>query len=125
MPMTFCKECDGKVSDTAATCPHCGAPVAAPAANYVSSAPEMPPPVKEKSTWWMWVIGVPIGLFILMMIIGSLNSNPEKSRARDVYSLCMSDLESAKRGMSSTQSFIAGTCESLRNDFIKKYNASP
>ncbi len=73
----------------------------------------------------MWLLGVPVGLFILVMVIGSMNSNPEKTQARRVYELCKSDLASSDRARSSSSSVIAGACEGLRSDYIKKYNATP
>jgi RNA polymerase subunit RPABC4/transcription elongation factor Spt4 len=120
MAIISCKECSGKVSDTAATCPHCGAAVAVkPFLAPVAVAP------KEKSTWWKWVLGVPVGLFILMMVIGSLNSNPEKTQDRRVYEQCLSDLAGADRARSSAGSAMAGMCERFRSDYVKKWNSNP
>lgn len=120
MALISCRECTGKVSDTAAACPHCGAAVAQPV-----FATALPVPEKEKSTWWMWVLGVPVALFILVMVIGSMNSNPEKTQARQVYEQCKSELDGADRARSSAASTIAGVCERFRSDYVKKYNTNP
>lgn len=127
MAIISCKECSGKVSDTAATCPHCGAPVVAPMPAAVA------PVAVEKSGggWWKWVLGVPVGLFILMMVIGSLSSGgggsaPDaKTMDRRVYQQCLSDLAAADRGRSSAATPMAGMCERFRSDYVKKYNATP
>ena len=69
--MIICSECHGNVSDTAATCPHCGAPVAIQL-GATASAQDTASADREKagSTWWKWVIGVPVGLFVLFIVIG-------------------------------------------------------
>ncbi|UUZ68103.1 hypothetical protein LP416_27950 [Polaromonas sp. P2-4] len=121
MAIIACKECGGKVSDMANTCPHCGVGVTVP----MPAAPVAVPAEKQGSTWWKWVLGVPVGLFVLVMAIGSANSNPEKTQARRVYELCRSDLESADRARSSAGPTIAGVCENLRSDFVRKYNSNP
>lgn len=76
MAIIECKECGGKVSDSAAACPHCGAPVAVAA---VSAAPEEA--TKKGGRWkWVlaWIFGVPVGLFVLLMAIGMLSGNSSK-----------------------------------------------
>lgn len=108
MALVNCRECNGQVSDSAAACPHCGAKVP-----------------KKPSNTWKWVIGVPAGLFVAMMVIGSMNSDPEKTKARQVYELCLSDLASADRARNGTSNFIAGTCERLKSEFHAKYGTNP
>jgi hypothetical protein len=115
MALVSCVECGGKVSDAAATCPHCGVAVAMPLAAGK----------KAGRSWWKWVLGVPVGLFALVMVVGLMNSNPEKSRARDAYELCMKDLASADRARSGTGAVLAGMCEKMRQDFVAKYHVSP
>lgn len=120
MAIIECKECGGKVSDSAAACPHCGAPVAVAA---VSAAPAEP---KKKRGWWKWVLGVPVGLFALLMVIGSLQpANPEKDRARLVYSRCIEQLESSDRARLPTANGLATMCERFRQEFRAKYGVNP
>lgn len=122
MAIIACKECGGKVSDTAVTCPHCGAAVATPK----PAAPVVVPVEKKGNTWWMWVFGVPVGLFVLVMVIGSLNpDSPEKARDRRVYEQCRSDLDAADRARSSTATILAGVCERFRAEYVQKYKSTP
>lgn len=119
MAIIACGECSGKVSDTAAVCPHCGAPVAKKA------APAPAVPAKKSGGVWKWILGVPVGLFVLVMIVGSLNSDPEKSKARHAYEVCMDSLSANDRSRAGNGAFIAGACESMRNEFIRKYGSTP
>lgn len=123
MAIIFCTECSGKISDTAATCPHCGAPGPTPApAPAVDSQTAT---AKKSGGIWKWIFGVPVGLFVLMIIYGSLISNPERIHDRNVYETCMDSLKSDDRARSGNGAFIGGVCEKMRNDFIKKYGTTP
>lgn len=70
MALFECGECRGKVSDTADKCPHCGAPVAKAAVlpPVIESVPE------KKGGVLKWVLGLPAGLFVLVMVIGGIAS---------------------------------------------------
>ena len=70
MALFECGECQGKVSDMADKCPHCGAPVAkaAVALPVTESVPA------KKSGVLKWVLCVPAGLFVLVMVIGGIAS---------------------------------------------------
>lgn len=106
MALITCKECSNEVSSTAAACPKCGARV------------------KPKSNVLPWVLGVPVGLFVLMMAIGSANSNPEKTRARQAFELCMKDLDDRLRDPGTTP-LVRGACQKMREDFVRKYGVEP
>ena len=123
MAITLCTECSGKISDTAATCPHCGAP--GPKTGTAAAVVAQAAPVKKSGGVWKWVLGVPVGLFVLVMVIGSMNSNPEKTQARRAYEACMDSLSADDRARAGNGRFIAGACESMRNDFIRKYGVNP
>ena len=76
MALTTCWECKKEISDTAAVCPHCGAAGTAGTMLTPLSAATPSPPTRavKKSgggTWLPWVIGVPIGLIILMLVMGA------------------------------------------------------
>jgi len=106
MAITVCQECKGQVSDSAQTCPHCGAKQ------------------KRSSSTWKWVLGVPVALLALMLIVGASVGDSEKSHQRDVISLCWKDHE-RKSFDPDTKRFIASTCENLEAQFQKKYGHSP
>ncbi len=63
--------------------------------------------------------------FALFMVVGMLNSNPEKTQARNAYDTCLDSLSSSDRARNGTSSFIAGACEKMRADFIQKYGVNP
>ena len=68
MAMTACSECGNEISTTAKACPKCGAIVPRPKI-------------------WPWLIGVPVALFIVLLIYGS--TIPEyESKARRVREVC-------------------------------------
>lgn len=115
MALVKCWECSKEISDSAANCPHCGA---AQHRGEVSSKP-------KSGGWWKWAIGLPVGGFALLMVIGAMNSNPEKTQARRAYETCMAESASADRARSSTSSFVASTCERMRADFVAKYGVTP
>jgi hypothetical protein len=68
MAMINCHECKAEISSTAKACPKCGAKV----------------PTKPI---WPWLLGVPFGLLILMMIWGTTIPDYEHD-ARAARSLC-------------------------------------
>ncbi|MCO5110030.1 MAG: hypothetical protein M9929_04185 [Burkholderiaceae bacterium] len=107
MALVTCRECGGTVSSEAQNCPSCGVRV------------------KPKAKIWRWVFGVPVALFALVMAIGAMNSNPEKNQARRAYEMCQDSLASADRARNGTASFVAGTCEKMRQDFVNKYGVNP
>nr|WP_139183761.1 hypothetical protein [Pseudomonas sp. NFPP33] len=109
MAMTVCHECKKDISSTAKACPHCGA--------------EAP-----KTKIWPWIIGIPVILFVGLMIIGFFASNSprgqEKAKARDAISLCWEEQQD-KSITPESQRFIASVCYKMEQEFRDKYRASP
>lgn len=126
MAIVFCQECRKEISDKAQACPHCGAPLAL--------AAEKPIPVvvvtegKKGGRVWMWILGVPAALFIVVMVIGATVGNtPEaqqRSLERDKISACW-DLQKKKSLDPSTARFTASLCERMEDDFRRKHNRNP
>jgi RNA polymerase subunit RPABC4/transcription elongation factor Spt4 len=127
MSLISCKECSGQVSDSAATCPHCGAPVLATkeSGQRIGVAATVQP--EKKGGVWKWVIGVPVVLFIFMMLMSGSDKAkyPGKSQDRAVYETCMDSLKADDRARGGNGAFIAGACEKIRNDYIQKYGTTP
>lgn len=125
--MIACAECSKEISNKAASCPHCGAPIAAPAPPHASNAPAL----EAKSTgssWLKWLIGVPVGGFIILMIVGSCAGNtPDgkaRAAARDAIGLCWS--EQAKKSLSpGAARFVAGACEKMEADYRSRWGSNP
>lgn len=124
MALIPCGECGREVSDKAAACPHCGAPVSSGESVQNRRVEESQP---RKTSRWKWVVGVPVGTFILLMIIGSCADTPEareRQSSREAIDLCWS--EQAKKSNSPGASrFIAGACEKMENDYRRKWGRNP
>lgn len=169
MALIACSECRREISDKAASCPGCGAPVVKPVAETdVGACPCCATPVKlsaescgkckaifsddgwrpiaggastaakvenastsvEKSgsSLWKWLFGVPIGGFVLLMIVGACAGNTpdgkERQASRDAISLCWSE-QGRKSLDSGTARFVASTCEKMESDYRAKWGRNP
>lgn len=141
----FCPNCNYELSLKAEACPSCKAifdhgsswaptqeprgtaqqrkrPTSTEAAQSPTYAAPTPP---KKGGVWRWVVGIPIGLFAVVMAIGTAVSDPDRMRDRDAYEICMDSLAGADRARNGTSTFIAGACEKMRNDFIAKWGRAP
>ena len=113
MSIVNCTECNKEISDKAKSCPHCGA---------------------KKKASWLWLkllIGIPVGLFLLMMFIGwmssgnsSGSSSSAKSRDRDAIQMCWQE-QSRKSLDPGAARLAAGACEMMERNFRGTYNAQP
>ena len=128
MALFNCGECGKTLSDKAMLCPHCGAPAAVksgPTGTATASAvaaPEENPggtvPV------WALVAGALVVGFILLGVLGGGDDSP-RGLDRRVYKQCLSELEAADRGRASSAGTIAGACEGMRQDFVRKHGVAP
>ena len=87
MPMALikCSECGTEISDKAASCPRCGNPMAtisSPKASAFALPPPYvaPPAQPRKGGWLKWVFIVPVLLFAIVMVIGTM-SDPDGTQA--------------------------------------------
>ena len=109
MSLITCDECNAEISDQAKACPNCGA--------------------KKKGSWlWLKLLfGVPVGAFVLMLIIGSCSPSPatdNKSRDRGAIKLCWQE-QSRKSLDPGSARFAASACEMMEREFRGRYNAQP
>jgi hypothetical protein len=105
MAMTACWECKKDISDTAATCPHCGAERKAAAVNVIK---------EKKGNTLLWIIGVPVALFLLFLAYGA--SIPEyKAAAMQRRDICEKLAAPYQRG----------ECDRIYAADIAKGQASP
>lgn len=111
MAIITCPECNKEISDQAKACPHCGA---------------------KKPTDWFWLkllLGIPVGLFLLVMLIGSCTpkagtESDSKAQDRRVIKLCWEE-QSRKSLDPGAARYAAGMCENMERDFRGKYNQNP
>lgn len=101
----------------------------APAGAAPARSSEQGVPREQRSaSKWPWVMGVPIGLFALFMIYGSIASNTpegrEKSRQRGAIELCWKE-QGRKSLDPGTQRFVAGTCEMMESKFRERFHVEP
>lgn len=88
------------------------------------------PPSEEqkKSNWWKWAIGVPVGGFALLMIIGSCAANTpdgkERSNSRLAIELCWNE-QSRKSLDPSAARFAASACEKMESDYRNRWGTNP
>ena len=112
MAIMACVECKKDVSDTAGSCPHCGAKV------------------PRSGLGWFGKTVIGLGsAFALVMFIGSCaqrNDPDYEARLRDqrVYEMCIKDRDEAKWNPSRQQA-IGYMCEGLRLDFKNKWKREP
>jgi hypothetical protein len=70
-----------------------------------------------------WIIGVPIALFLLIVIIKPA-TNPEVVKLRDGLDRCWKD--QAKKSLTPADArIIASVCEGIENELKTKYGVNP
>ena len=141
----YCPNCNYELSLKAEACPNCKAifdlgsswaPIEKPQADVHPrkvthwhetpvAAPTEGPTSPKKGGLWRWIIGVPVALFAAVMVLGSINADPDKLRDRRAYEFCLDSLASADRSRNGTGNFVAGACEKMRSDFVAKYGRNP
>lgn len=94
MALVKCSECHAEISDTATSCPHCG----------------FKPP--RASLPWGWIIGAPIGLFALVMAVGTAESDRRApadaaSAERECAKAMMSNISRSTTGYGDYQAYEA------------------
>lgn len=129
MALIACSECQKEVSDKAAACPHCGAPIVAKSrarGSYYADtpAPASGPHVVERrgSGLWKWLLGVPVGALVLLFLIGScVGSTPEgreRSNKRAAIDQCWKE-QARKSNAPDMARLIAEACEKMEADARK------
>ena len=101
-----CKHCAEVILAEAKVCKHCGK--------------------KQGTSIWVWILTIPIFLFVIMMIIGA-NVDPDKSNARDSVDKCWAKYDSLSKDPSVTRSargFAYEACQRMVRDFEKQYGLS-
>ncbi|MBV7418461.1 hypothetical protein KW830_08325 [Comamonas sp. CMM03] len=131
----WCPNCISECKLDASTCQMCGADFMTGGWKPTPYKPTPRPSPDPKETKaksggriWKWILGVPVGGFVLMMVIGSCAGNSpegkERASSRDAISYCWK--EQSKKSLSdSTARFVASTCEKMESDFKAKWGRSP
>lgn len=131
MTMTICTECQGSISDKAATCPHCGAPVVA-LDQPVPTGTQAPTPNTATETakrgafrWWWIPLGL-VGAFGVL-VAQEATMTPEQKMERTYHErdlsairICRSAIEMAK-----LHGKIPGDCNTLVENYVRQYKKQP
>lgn len=110
MTMVTCSECATLISDKAAACASCGAPVP-----------------KQRRLGKAIALTV-FGLFMAVLIIGSLQKPSPESIKHDsdraAIANCWKD-QARKSFEPALARYVAKMCETMEADFLSKYNENP
>lgn len=110
MALIACTACGNQVSDDAKSCPKCGHRMKAP------------------SRWYLWVLGVPLGGFLIMMVIGAAsNSTPEgqaRLSDRHAYEACMREFDN-KLTPPGAKVALQSACRQMHDDYVRKWGSEP
>lgn len=72
-----------------------------------------------------WLVGVPVGLLVLMFIIGSMAGPPTpQENARESIKQCWAD-QGRKSHSAGQSQFVAGVCEMMEKQYRAEYGSSP
>lgn len=123
MSTLSCPFCGHPLTDSTAPCSACGktpaSSVAPPESRAVAPAP--------RSRLVPWLIGLPVGAFAVLMVVGSLLSTPESSNqwvAREAIKVCNKEVarapEDRKRADLTPQD-----CADLEAAFRSQYGTAP
>lgn len=129
MALVDCRECQKEISDQAAACPHCGAPV---------KNLQRQQTVNKKSGFLRWTFRVFLGFiglsFILVLIaqatsdhtadISSSNEFSQRTTEREAIAMCWKDQERKSHDPSYAR-VIASVCEKMENDYRTKWRREP
>jgi hypothetical protein len=126
MALITCPECKAEISDKAAACVRCGAPITQQRPSQAFDRPNTPPPPPHSTRRiWPWFVAAPILAFFAFGFYAS--NTPEgkaRAQARQGIETCW-DEQKRKSFSPGEQRFIAGACERMEADFRQRYGASP
>lgn len=76
--------------------------------------------------WWMWLLGVPLGLTILVLGTGAVQSDDQqRAQAQRAYAQCAAEIKAAQDAQLPVAAGFATFCDSIRTDFVQKYGTAP
>jgi hypothetical protein len=123
MSTLSCPFCGHPLTDSTAACTACGKTparsAAAPQARPVAPAP--------RSRLVPWLIGLPVGAFAVLMVVGSLLSTPESSNqwvAREAIKVCNKEVARAPEDRKRPD-LTAQDCADLDAAFRSQYGTAP
>lgn len=124
MALIKCSECGAEVSDKAAACVKCGAPIISDRIPPLPTITETP---KTGSSWsWVWwVAGLFFGLLLLSSIFSARTPQDDaKSKARALISKCWDDQKRKSLDPAAAR-YLAGMCEKFEDDFRQAHGHNP
>ena len=123
MSTLSCPFCGHPLTDSTAPCSACGktpaSSVAPPESRSLAPAP--------RSRLVPWLIGLPVGAFAVLMVVGSLLSTPESSNqwvAREAIKVCNKEVARAPEDRKRPD-LTAQDCADLEAAFRSQYGTAP
>lgn len=124
MALVKCKECSREVSDQAAACVGCGAPIP----KNPGPAAYMPPPEARGMGLGAKLAIVAGAIVVAFFGFGAVMSNtPEgqtRIKARDAIAFCWEE-QGRKSLDAASQRLAAGACEGMENAYEQKFGRRP
>ena len=115
MPTLSCPFCGHALTDGTSPCSHCG------------KTPPIDTAAAPRSRLVPWLIGLPVGAFAVLMVVGSLLSSPESSNqwvAREAIKVCTKEVARAPEDRKRPD-LTAKDCAELDAAFRKEYGTEP
>lgn len=144
MALIKCEECGREVSDKAASCPGCGAPIATvqvgQAPSFEQGAASVEP---RRGATWKFYIGMLLAiagvllLFVLLQVfdvpdspeaIAAKAQRDERFNAKDAIAYCDDKYKEMNADRQYTQDmlrFQSGVCQHMRDEYRKKWGSAP
>ncbi|WP_200843521.1 hypothetical protein [Pantoea sp. 18069] len=118
MPTFSCPFCGHTLTDSTSPCAQCGKTPPA------SAGGATPPP---RNRLVPWLIGLPVGAFAVLMLVGSLLSTPESSDqwvAREAIKVCNKEVARAPEDRKRAD-LTPKDCADLEAAFRSQYGTAP
>lgn len=99
-------------------------PQTPPAPNHSAEAPQ--PPSRNRIV--PWLIGLPVGIFGVLMLIGSLADDPESKQRwveGETIKLCWKQIQKPEAERKTQEFTSQADCERLEFAYKSKYQANP
>lgn len=135
MALIKCAECGREVSDLAAACPGCGAPIPRVSASARSPTPGTRPTLKAE--WIILLVLLPVAAVLILVAVlrspsaeadGRLDSRSELRKDKTAIEYCeqrYTKMNLDRKYDREALIFHADACRKMRSDFLLKWGREP